>query len=71
MTSFSIVRSGKEYVVRVNDESVLRVASRRKAIRLVTVAAELLEAPAAPALQPDPEPSTTCEPSAADPIELP
>ena len=70
MKNYSIVRIGNEYVVQAGDKSVLKVASRRKAARLVTDAAELLHAqPAAPEpLAPQPaqahaEPSISCDPS--------
>jgi hypothetical protein len=43
MKNYSIVRIGNEYVVQADDRSVLKIASRRKAARLVTDAAELLE----------------------------
>jgi hypothetical protein len=43
MKNYSIVRVGNEYVVRAGEASILRVASRRQAARLVT-AAELLNA---------------------------
>ena len=42
MKNYSIVRIGDEYVVRADDKSVLKIASRRRAARLVTDAAELL-----------------------------
>jgi hypothetical protein len=44
MSSYSIVRIGHDYVVRAEDKSILKVASRRRAARLVTDAAELLNA---------------------------
>ena len=43
MKNYSIVRIGNEYVVQAGKKSVLKVASRRKAARLVTDAAELLD----------------------------
>jgi hypothetical protein len=49
MKNYSIVRIGNEYVVQADDKSVLKIASRRRAARLVTDAAELLDSqPAAP-----------------------
>jgi len=49
MKNYSIVRIGKEYVVQADDQSVLKIASRRRAARLVTCAAELLDSqPARP-----------------------
>jgi hypothetical protein len=42
MKNYSIVRLGNEYVVRANKTSVLKIASRRRAARLVTDAAKLL-----------------------------
>ena len=44
MKNYSIVRIGHEYVVQADEKSVLKVASRRRAARLVTDAAELLDA---------------------------
>jgi hypothetical protein len=64
MKNYSIVRIGNEYVVRTGDTSVLKVASRRRAARLVTDAAELLNSP--PPQQADAEPSI-----ASDPAEVP
>jgi hypothetical protein len=43
MNNYSIVRVGHEYVVRADKQSILKVASRRRAARLVTSAAELLD----------------------------
>jgi hypothetical protein len=49
MKNYSIVRIGNEYVVQADEKSVLKIASRRRAARLVTDAAELLDSqPAAP-----------------------
>ena len=42
MKNYSIVRVGDEYVVQAGDVRILKVASRRKAAKLVTDAAELL-----------------------------
>jgi hypothetical protein len=65
MNSYSIVRIGDDYVVRADDKSVLKVASRRRAAQLVSDAAELLNAQLQPAIEP--EPSSTEESQA--PIE--
>ncbi len=43
MKKYSIVRIGHEYVVRADQQDVLKVASRRQAAKLVTDAAELLD----------------------------
>ena len=48
MKNYSIVRIGKEYVVQADEKSILKIASRRRAARLVSDAAELLELPAVP-----------------------
>jgi hypothetical protein len=48
MKIYSIVRVGDEFVVQAGDKSVLKIASRRKAVQLVTDAAELLDLEAAP-----------------------
>jgi hypothetical protein len=52
MKIYSIIRVGHEYVVRADEQSVLKIASRRKAARLVTDATELLDSKAAPPLSP-------------------
>ena len=44
MKNYSIVRIGHEYVVQADAKSILKVASRRRAARLVSDATELLEA---------------------------
>jgi hypothetical protein len=53
MKNYSIVRIGNEYVVQVDDKSVLKIASRRRAARLVTDAAELMDLQSAPPLSPE------------------
>jgi hypothetical protein len=68
MKDYSIVRVGHEYIVRVDDKSVLKIASRRRAARLVTDAAELLDSLAAP----QPSAQTHTGPSIDDdPPEVP
>ena len=64
MNNYSIVRVGNEYVVQADEKSVLKIASRRRAARLVTDATGLLQSqpdpltspqePAAPSLARDP-----------------
>jgi hypothetical protein len=55
MKIYSIVRVGSEYVVQADEKSILKIASRRRAVRLVTDAAVLLDSHSAPELpQPDP-----------------
>jgi hypothetical protein len=74
MKNYSIVRIGNEYVVQANEKSVLKFASRRKAAKLVTDAAELLDSQSAPTLSPEAqaEPSIACDPGIIpDPHELP
>jgi hypothetical protein len=44
LKTYSIVRIGDSYVVQAGEQSILKVASRRKAARLVAEAAELLNA---------------------------
>jgi hypothetical protein len=61
MKNYSIVRIGNEYVVRADEKSVLKVASRRKAVRLVTDAAELLDSQVV-AAEADTEPSIARDP---------
>jgi hypothetical protein len=60
MKNYSIVRIGNEYVVQANEKSVLKISSRRKAARLVTDAAELLDSQSPPLAPADEsaEPST-------------
>ena len=43
MGDYSIIRVGNEYVVQAGEKSVLKVASRRRAAKLVSDAAELLQ----------------------------
>ena len=74
MKNYSIVRIGNEYVVQANDKSVLKISSRRKAARLVTDAAELLDSQSPPLAPPDDsaEPSTARDPCViADPSKVP
>jgi hypothetical protein len=42
MKNYSIVRVGNDYVVRADEKSILKVASRRRAAQLVTEAAGLM-----------------------------
>ena len=60
MNSYSIVRIGDDYIVRAEDKSILKIASRRRAARLVTDAAELLNA--------QPQPADEADAAAADPL---
>ena len=53
MKNYTIVRIGNEYVVRANEKSILKIASRRRAERTITDAAELLDSQAAPPLSPE------------------
>jgi len=48
MARYTIRKLGSEYVVLADDQSVLRVANRRKAVKLVVDAAELLSVQSAP-----------------------
>jgi len=43
MNDYTIVRDGSDYVVRAGEKSVLKISSRRRAAKLVTDAAELLQ----------------------------
>ena len=43
MKNYSIVRIGNEYIVQADDKSVLKIASRRRAVKLISDAAGLLE----------------------------
>ena len=42
MTRYSIRKHGSDYIVLADDQCILKVASRRKAAKLVVDAAELL-----------------------------
>jgi hypothetical protein len=57
MKDYSIVRIGNEYVVQAGEKSVLKIASRRRAAKLVNDAAGLLERE--PAISTADEPSIT------------
>jgi hypothetical protein len=48
MKKYSIVRIGSEYIVQAGEARVLKVSSRRKAAKLVTDAAVLLQQEPAP-----------------------
>jgi hypothetical protein len=59
MKNYSILRVGNEYVVQADEKSVLKTASRRRAARTVTDAAELMDSQQkpqadAPSIIPDP-----------------
>ncbi|QPF83719.1 hypothetical protein IC762_29090 [Bradyrhizobium genosp. L] len=43
MSDYSIVRVGNEYIVQAGEKSILKISSRRKAVKLVTLAADLLD----------------------------
>jgi hypothetical protein len=47
MPNYSIVRIGNEYIVRADEKSVMKFSSRRKAAKLISEAAELLDQQAA------------------------
>jgi hypothetical protein len=49
MKTYSIARIGSEYVVLADERRILKVASRRKAAKLIADAAELLSEQSAPA----------------------
>jgi len=51
MNSYSIIRDGNEYVVRAGEKSVLKIASRRRAAKLVSDASELLQRQPAPSTE--------------------
>jgi hypothetical protein len=74
MKNYSIVRIGNEYVVQADEKSVLKITSRRKAARLVTDAAELMDSQADPKASPEAqaEPSIASDPGViSDPSEVP
>ena len=47
MKNYTIVKVGNDYVVQAEEQSVLKVASRRRAAKLVVEAAEPLDQPLA------------------------
>jgi len=70
MKNYSIVRIGNEYVVQAGENRVLKISSRRRAAKLVTDAAELLEA--RPVSRAGDDPSISRDPGILpDPSELP
>jgi hypothetical protein len=73
MKDYSIVRIGNEYVVQAGEKSVLKIASRRRAARLVTDATGLLDSQSAPPLPAAPAgPSISRDPGILpDPPEVP
>jgi hypothetical protein len=62
--NYSIIKIGNEYIVQADEKSVLKITSRRRAARLVSDAAELLDSQRAPELSPQAhaEPSIACDP---------
>jgi hypothetical protein len=65
MKNYSIVRVGNEYVVKADEKSVLKIASRRRAAKLVNDAAELLDSKSVPQ-----SPAQTHTGSSADDPEI-
>ena len=61
MQTYSVIRIGKCYVVRAGEKSILKVASRRMAARLVAEAAELLSLDRPPELPGQGAPSIGCD----------
>ncbi|WP_076861622.1 hypothetical protein [Bradyrhizobium mercantei] len=43
MSDYSIVRVGNEYIVQAGDKRILKVSSRRRAVKIMTLAADLLD----------------------------
>jgi hypothetical protein len=71
--NYSIIRVGHEYVVQADAKSILKVASRRRAARLVSDAAELMDAQPLPPIPPQPPAAPSIERDAgsiADPPEV-
>ena len=70
MKDYSIVRIGNEYVVQAGEKSVLKIGSRRRAAKLVTDAAGLLEQ--RPAMPTADDPSISCDVSdISEPSKVP
>lgn len=60
MKNYSIEKIGTDYVVKVDDQSVMKMGSRRRAAQLVVEAQELLEeAPLVPLDDGDVAPHST------------
>jgi hypothetical protein len=51
MGNYSIIRDGNEYVVRAGEKSVLKISSRRRAAKLISDAAELLQRQPSPSVE--------------------
>jgi hypothetical protein len=67
MKNYSMVRIGDEYVVRADEKGILKVASRGRAARLITDAAELLSSQPLPQIPP---PATVAPSIERDPAEV-
>ena len=71
MKNYSIVRIGHEYIVQADEQSVLKVASRRRAAKLVSVATELLDSHPTveilPRIEAEPSIVPSIEPDLVDP----
>lgn len=52
MNNYSIIRVGNDYVVQAEAKSILKLASRRMAVRLVAEASELLDSSGEPDISP-------------------
>jgi hypothetical protein len=68
MKDYSIIRVGHEYIVQADEKSILKIASRRRAARLVTNARELLDSQPATSMTPDADAEASI---ARDPPEVP
>jgi len=66
--NYSIIRIGHEYIVQADAKSILKVASRRRAARLVSDATELLDAQPLPQI---PLPAPTAPSIDRDPQSMP
>ncbi|MDE2377001.1 hypothetical protein [Bradyrhizobium sp.] len=51
MTSYTLIKVGNDYVVRADDQCILRIGSRRRAAQLIGEARLLLNSLAAPEAQ--------------------
>ena len=69
MKNYTIVRIGNEYIVQADEKSVLKIASRRRAAKLITDATELLDQQPVPSA--GGAPSIACDPRVIpDPSEV-
>ncbi|WP_166302891.1 MULTISPECIES: hypothetical protein [unclassified Bradyrhizobium] len=70
MSDYSIVRVGNEYIVQAGEKSILKISSRRRAVKIMTLAADLLDQETVQQVEDSPSISRD-PPIVPDPSELP